>query len=422
MRPKQRKIILILVVVLIIFSFFVYFSWQPDSLIDFVPENSFLYLHIDLNQARRSGCLGNQWLNNPQTQQTLKGLAEDNANLDLIKNVFKKENLSLLDEVGLVVLFPQDYIYQETESLLSKAEIILFLKIKRWSNLSLLIKSLKQFHLQELEDHIWVVSDRAFSNNFQRSNVLLVQESLSKRDPLFSKLNSLVWAKGYFNFVSLTEILKTQQDLNWSKSGLAEVKISSPSEPENLFFSLDLTGQENKPLFSLFENFVFNNRPGPGFVFIIPQVDSIDFLKQRIKIALSVQEPIKKQVILPDQSKFIELIADPDNFNFKTQEFEQIQLHYWPDNYFETEESMGIFIWQDQGHTFVANKFSLFKEITKNFNILLSGIENQGFEKGIFFQINNRQIRDLIIIKTGEEIKGRLGLDFQTIQRPELLD
>lgn len=412
MRLRSRNAILFLGIILIIVALSIYFFWQPDNLIEFVPKNSFLYLHLDLNQARRTGCLGNQWLNDFKIQQILAGLSENDSRLALIKNTFKRENIEFINEIALV-LFPQERIYKNNKGLLSEMEIILLLKLKRWSNPSSLIKSLKGFYVQELTTHIWAVSShQSFLNDFQSSDFFLSQSLLNKKDPLLSRLRSSVWANGYVNFKDLQEEMKKENEINQPGNDLAGISLYSVLNAENLFFSINLPNQDYKENLFSFDDFILDNNPNQGFVFVLPQINSTDFLLQKIKQALAVQMPTKKQVLLPDQTKFTELIVDLDEFNFKTEEFDQTLVHYWPIDFFENQEQTGFIVWQDKGQNFISNKISLFEEIINTPNKFFSGFQIQEIEKGIFFQSNKLPLKNLLIIQIEQEIKGRLTLGF----------
>lgn len=409
MRLRSRNAILFLGIILVIFALSIYFFWQPDNLIEFVPKNSFLYLHLDLNQARRTGCLGNQWLNDLKIQQILAGLSENDSRLALIKNTFKRENIGFIDEIALV-LFPQERVHENNKGLLSKMEIILLLKLKRWSNPSLLIKSLKGFHVQELTTHVWAVSLQPFLNDFQSSDFFLSQSLLKKKDPLFSRIRSSIWASGYVNLKDLQEETKEENGTNQPRNDLAGISLYSILNAENLFFSINLPNQDYKKNLFSFDDFILDNNSNQGFVFVLPQINSTDFLLQKIKQALAVQKPIKKQVLLPDQTKFIELIVDSNKFNFKTEEFNQTLVHYWPMDFFENQEQVGFIVWQGKEQNFIANKISLFEEVINTPNKLFSGLQVQEIEKGIFFQGNKLPLKNLLIIQTEQEIKGRLTL------------
>jgi len=400
---------LFLGIILVIFALSIYFFWQPDNLIEFVPKNSFLYLHLDLNQARRTGCLGNQWLNDLKIQQILAGLPENDPRLALIKNTFKGENIGFIDEIALV-LFPQERTHENNKGLLSKMEIVLLLKLKRWSNPSLLIKSLKGFHVQELTTHVWVVSPQSFLNDFQSSDFFLSQSLLNKKDSLFSGPGFSVWASGYISFKDLQEEIKKENEISQTGNDLAGISLYSILNAENLFFSINLSNQDYKENLFSFDDFISDNNSNQGFVFVLPQINSTDFLLQKIKQALAIQKPIKKQVLLPDQTKFTELIVDSNKFNFKTEEFNQTLVHYWPMDFFENQEQAGFIVWQDKEQNFIANKISLFEEIVNAPNKLFSGFQIQEIEKGIFFQGSELPLKNLLIIQTEQGIKGRLTL------------
>lgn len=398
-------------IILVIFVLSIYFFWQPDNLIEFVPKDSFLYLHLDLNQARRTGYLGNKWLSDLEIQRILAGLSENDSRLALIKNTFKKENTGTIDEIALV-LFPQERIHENNKELLLKMEIIILLKLKRWSNPSLLIKSLKGFHVQELATHVWAISSQSLLNNFQSSDFFLSQRLLDKKDPLLSKLRSLVWASGYVNLKNLQEEMKEENEINQPRNDLVGISLYSVLNAEDLFFSINLPNQDYRENLFSFDDFILDNNSNQGFVFVFSQIKSIDFLLQKIKQALAVQKPIKKQILLPDQTKFTELIVDPNKFNFKTEEFNQTLVHYWPIDFFENQEQVGFIVWQDKEQNFIANRISLFEEIINTPNKLFFGFQIQEFEKGIFFQGNKSPLKSLLIIKTEQEIKGRLTLGF----------
>jgi len=409
MRLRSRNIILFLGIILVIVALSIYFFWQSDTLIKFVPENSFLYLHLDLNQARRTGCLGNQWLNDLKIQQILTSLSENDSRLALIKNTLKRENIGFIDEVALV-LSPRERIYENDKEFLSEMETILFLRLKRWANPSLLIKSLKGFHVKELTTRVWAISPQPFLNNFKSSDFFLPQDFIKKKDPLFSRVGSLVWAKGYINFEDLRGEIKEESEINKRKNNLAEISLYSVSSAENLFFSINLPKQDYKENLFSFDDFILDNNFDQGYVFILPQIKSTDFLLQKIKQALAVQNPTKKQVLLPDQTKFTELIVDLNNFNFKTEELNETIIHYWPMDFFENQQQAGFIVWKDKEQNFVTNKISLFKEIVDTPNKLFSGFQIQEIERGVFFQNNKLPLENLLIIQTEQGTKGRLNL------------
>lgn len=402
MRFISRNTILILGIILIIFILSIYFFYQPDNLIEYVPENSFLYLHLDLNQARRTGYLGNKWLNDLKTQQVLGSFLENDSRLVLIKNVFKTENIKPIDEVALI-LFPEETIYEKSKGPLSTMEVKILLKLKRWVNPSLLIKSLKDFHVQKLTNRVWLVSSQPFSSDFQSSDFFLSQNLFKQKDSLFSKVRPLVWASGYVNFGELQEEIKEEKSF-------AKISFYSVLGSENLFFSIDLPSQDYEESLFSFNNFILDNNSEQGFIFVLPQINSTDFLLQKIKQALAVQNPIKKQVTLPDQTRFTELVVDLNKFNFKTKEFNQTLAYYWPMDFFENQEQTGLIVWQDKGQNFISNKISLFKEAINDSNKFFSGFQIQEIEKGIFFQSKKLPFKDLLIIQKEQEIKGRLTL------------
>jgi len=233
--------------------------------------------------------------------------------------------------------------------------------------------------------------------NFVRKNLF------KQKDSLFSKVRPLVWASGYVNFGELQEEIKEEKSF-------AKISFYSVLGSENLFFSIDLPSQDYEESLFSFNNFILDNNSEQGFIFVLPQINSTDFLLQKIKQALAVQNPIKKQVTLPDQTRFTELVVDLNKFNFKTKEFNQTLAYYWPMDFFENQEQTGLIVWQDKGQNFISNKISLFKEAINDSNKFFSGFQIQEIEKGIFFQSKKLPFKDLLIIQKEQEIKGRLTL------------
>ncbi len=450
MRPVQRTMVLTLIVFLVgVFVLFTYFYWQPDSLISFVPENAFFYLHLDLNRLRWSGYQGNQWVNSQWFSQTLKDFSQSDSDLALIGKGLQKENIPLLDEVGLVGLPRTKSMLQFNnfnpgvdsepqaqdlaEGLLSKGniDIILFLKTKKWADPSLLIKSLEQFFVKELDNHVWAVSYNPFSVERKQSGDFLTKDQSIKEKILSSISDLSIWGQGYINFEQLVNFLKGGKDVNWSKGGFARISIlSSPpdslrdskwadrQELQNLFFKLDLPPTQSMHFDDYLNSKIrlaFQTRDwiggGLNFAFIFPQSRSLDLLENKIKVDLSLQWPIEKQVFLPDGSSFTELIADPDIFNFESKKVEGVQLRHWQDNFSlerEGEEIFEILLWQDEKYTFASNSLSLFERLIKNTG---SCFQDESLEKGIYFKVENLGIKDLVIIETSEGIEGCIELE-----------
>ena len=434
-----------------IFVLFTYFYWQPDSLISFVPEKSFFYLHLDLNRLRRAGYQGNQWVNSQWFSQMLKDFSQSDSDLALIGKGLQKENIPLLDEVALLGLPRTKSILQvnnfnpgvdsepQTQDLagglLSKGDIdiILFLKTKKWADLSLLIKSLEQFFIKELDNHVWAISNNPFSVKRKQSGDFLTKDQSIKEKILSSISDLSIWGQGYINFEQLVDFLKQGKNVDWSKGGFARISIlSSPpdslrdskradwQELQNLFFKLDLPRPQSVARTAILNSesklglqSIDWGRGGLNFAFIFPQSRSLDLLENKIKVDISLQRPIEKQVFLPDGSSFTELIADPDIFNFESKKVKGVQLRHWQDNFSLEkggEEIFEILLWQDGKYTFVSNSLSLFERLIKNTGSCFSFFQDESFEKGIYLKVENFGIKDLVIIETNEGIEGCMDL------------
>ena len=413
---RQVTILSIIILFFAVFIFLTYFFYQPDSLVNFVPENALFYLHLDLNKSRQTGYFGNQWLNDWGLGKILARLSQSDSNWSLLGNSLQKQNISLLDEVGLIGLALEKKDFQNTDKDLPKIDLVLFLKLKRWTSPSLLIKSLKQFSVQKLNKSILIVSRQPFfikdkQLNFLKENQLIGSNFLS------SISNSPVWGKGYVNLKDLIKFFKKEQEAGWLNNRFVKLSLLPPQKgprPQSLFFTASLINQENQPLIFPFENLDFNNDLGLNFIIIVPRTGTIDFLENRIKTALSFQNPKEEEMILPDGTSFVELIVDPNVFNFEKKEIKDTQFRYWQSKLLlnrEDKGAFGVILWQNEKYAFISNNFSLFKNITERTSSCFSHLQNKDFDKGMYFQIENFGIKGLMVIEISEGVKGCIDLN-----------
>jgi len=363
----------------------------------FVHQRSFFYLHLDLNPVRRAGCLGSRWLNRREARNFVKEISKDSP--DLIENIF--ENKDILDEVGLIGVFPnQDYHLPDEH--LSKIDLIFLLKTKRWTDSSVLSGLKKDFHVEKLNKRIWAISSQQdiCAENVATEN----QTSLSREKISFSGIISPPWAGGYVDFDKMIKM--SEKENLFLENSPVEIKIfSSKTDPGDLSFELKSAGQKDETTDFLTQD-ILSKGLKEGFVFISPKDESMDDFEKKIRIGLALKRPFEESVLLPDGTRFTELKVDPDRFKFQKEEIDNAELRHWKNEFSEEQEPFEIFILESQKYFYVSNKPSLFEasgEMTDSF------IQDQVI-RGMYFPLNNKGIKDLTIIETPEGGKGILRL------------
>ena len=368
---KQTITLFLSVLMLGLFIFATYFYWVPDTLISFVPDRVLFYANLNLNKLHYSGYLTRKWFS---------------VNDDRLKNIFKEYSIdpdiiNFLEEIAL-------FIPAEDNLNVSQLELILKSKI----DLEGLEALLPSFCI------VRQISDKVFSVSFHVNNDRLENlTSFSKENRFrfinpFKKEPSLI--QGYIDLELMSTYSPIKRKL--SKSELVRFNILySSAESNKLFFEVENKNDFNYPSLSLQENDFSILGNDFNFVFIFPRQESIDELKNKIKVYLASQKPKERKVILPDNSSFIELIVDTEDFVFQKEGL----IDYWQESLNYEDYNFEIAFFQDQECTFISNNHILLKEI-------ISIEQKEPSNSSLYWEIDNAWLQRLVLQEKNQKIKG----------------
>jgi len=100
---KKLNLVISLFLCLVFFSLVFFFSFSPDHLINFVPEDVDFYLHLNLHRFSYEGVKGLIWLNQFWPEEIFNKLRERDDNLSFLGINLNRNVLSLVNEIGLIV-------------------------------------------------------------------------------------------------------------------------------------------------------------------------------------------------------------------------------------------------------------------------------------------------------------------------------
>ncbi len=384
---KKSTVLVLLFLTLVIFLIFVYFFWQPDSLIKFAPSKKLFYLHFDLNAVRRAGKFGNNWFEREQTEVFLEKLFEANENLSLVENIFK--NKEVLDEIGLIGLWETP----PEKNVNPKINLVFLLKTKKWTEPSLIYSQMRDFRVKKLTDRIWEVSLREY---VLAENIVIEKNGFLRRNFSFSKIMHPSWVRGYF-YPGVMELPDREDSNEMIRINCFSLGVGS----DDLFFELESLINEKRNVLSLND---FGEKSEQMFVLIFPRDGSMNDFENKIKMELALKNPVEENVLLPDGTNFIELKADPGVYEFIKEEVDGFEVKSL--KFLTEQESLEIFLHQDQKYFYISNQRHLFKAIDGAISLLN---QNQ-LIKGVYLFINDKGVRDLTIIENPESIKGVLRI------------
>jgi len=101
-----------------------------------------------------------------------------------------------------------------------------------------------------------------------------------------------------------------------------------------------------------------------NFVSVFPIEESLDNLENKIKIYLASQKPKERKVVLPDNSSFVELIVDSQDFIFKREgTIDYLQGFFSHKDQEFIDQNFEIAFSQNQEHIFFSNNHILLKRL-----------------------------------------------------------
>jgi len=343
---------------LFIIALLSYFYLTIDTLSGFLSDQTIFYLHSDLDKTSYNGYTGFERMTKKYPEIFLKKMTESDANLAMIGLNLTKESAPALKEVGLAAVTDAS----------QKINLILILKSRDLINKFPIVLDVqgKQFFSKELASNVVAISPNKES----------LDNLITKKNNLFSNFSFEFKNEGFLRgwldsekFIALSKTQEQTKSLTnffaakFDKSIQNEIlKFHFISSPNGLVFKINnqIFGSPADFAYLNLVSFVeLNQQVKANFIFKYPNAEPLDILSQRIKMDLALKKPIKKEVKLPDNSSFTEILADPSAFNFGTEKINNTQLRQWRD------ESGEIAFGQNAQYTFVSNSLTWLENIVQ---------------------------------------------------------
>jgi len=399
----NSKAFFFLILIPVCLFFFFYLFWQPDTLVDYLPESTVFYFHFDLNSSGRVGLLTQKWLNQESIKNSFKEISsESQFPLD---QIFKKENIDLLSEAGIIGIPPQsgDLNYQ--------TQIVVFLKIRKWADFSLIKNNFSNLNLIQLNRRIWLVSQSpVFLNKKENKNLSKKFSEVFK----FKKIINPILGKGFFNL----GFLDAQDNFSSSCKRL-DFEFFSNSILDNLFFSFIkvpedfFKNQDPKTI----DQIIINPQIEPSIVLFYKNSNGKEFLENELKEYFALSKPEEIRRYLPDQTYFIESIANSEAFQFQQKRivgqevdyclFEKRDLSNFDDGFNEKPKGKEIIVWKNKNYLFLTRNEKTFINFQKFFLDKSSLFEKYYPQKGGYLFFDKFGIKNILFM---EVEGGNLGI------------
>lgn len=357
----MRKYILIIIFfVLLAFVFITYFYWTPDSIAPLVPEKALFYLHLNLNNLTREGRENADWL-----RECLSG------NDELEIPMLSKEMVPLVDEIGWIGLAEEDVVH-----------LALVLKPKIWEK-DLVLREEERLVKKKLDSNFFVLAtqDKILEEIYPRKDCFWSQPELSTR-------------RGATGFVNLAELSGEKENI---------LKFSARTQKNFLLFEMEPLARISQTNQTRWLDFMPYVREKLVLVVTSSEEINLNTLERRFKINLAYQKPTEREVTLPDGSKFIEFLVDPDQFYFEKKETRGKSFRYLiePDLGFE------IALSKDGTNIFISNSLALLeKTMSAGF---WDEYLSDGISGALYWPIKRFGLEDLTAVEKEGRIKGCLA-------------
>jgi len=368
---KQTVTLFLSVLMLGLFIFATYFYWVPDTLISFVPDKILFYTHLSLNKFHYSGYLTRKWLN---------------FNIDKVESIFKEYSINpdIINSLEEIAFF----IPEKNSSDISQFELVLKSKIDL-NDLQALLPS--SCFVNQISNKVFAVSFQVDSNRLEDLTSFSRENRFRFINP-FNKKPSLI--HGYANLGLMSAYLPIEKR-SFESNFIRFNVLYSSSEKSKVFFEIEDKNNFDYSLFVSEQNDFSVLGNAFDFVFVFPKQEPIDELRNRIKIYLASQRPKERKIILPDNSSFIELIVDIEDFVFKKEGL----IDYWQEFLSDESYNFEVALFQNQERTFFSNNHILLKEI-----ILTE--QKESSNSALYWEINNVWLQRLVLKEENKKIKG----------------
>lgn len=357
-RKKFLILTVLIIFLLLLGASFFYFCWSKDNLIKFVPENTVFYAHFDFNIYHWSGKKANIFFQNKWPDKFFREIGLEKywslfrCNLNpqilagiqelaflIVENKTKNQFQPLLiykfqpafADMSFVLCRKDDFQvrYQFLDSdkrivLLSLAEIDLPIGNFRSSH------SQNKFKFENFLANNFL--NGFVSQKFLEEKILL--KRINEEYLVFSgKLNN---QKIYFQFDGT---FQNSSSLGLIDSNFLEQSFKFfPEKVDFVFWNFDFLSSKSLLLTNIVNsqsltflknrNNLFFNRDGSLIIIFSRENESVEYLEDEIKKSLAYFFPKKEIRILPDKSRIVELIADPNIFDFSAESFGPFEIRF----------------------------------------------------------------------------------------------
>ncbi|HKL16757.1 MAG TPA: hypothetical protein VJ900_00065 [Patescibacteria group bacterium] len=363
---KKIKQILIFFIILITFLFFISLTLlYSNNNEKFIPENTLVYINIP-----------NKGLENLANLKPFKKISLLDSNFKAIENI----NYSDVENLGFIIIKKNENI--------DLALVLNFKQKDKFKNLvdlnkdSILKLDSKVLGIRTNKDIFNNIKKDDFKSNFFQtlwSKVkLLANKSVGD---IYFNFNQFQSRDNYFN--NLSTLKSSVLSLDKKK---AEIGFSFKSE-----FYLNYKGIKDQKF----------TKP---FVFGYKENRSIEKILDNLKKNFALEYPIIKKNILPDNSTFLEKIADPENFIFKETKL-SLDQDFNKDAYVLNNKNVNIIVLK-RGDMFIMSNQN---NALKNYLIKQDYLKQ---EKDLFFYLPdlNNGFDSLFLKQNNNKINGYIKL------------
>lgn len=377
---RQPLVLFLAALMLIFFVLITYFYWVPDNLISLVPNNALFYAHLNLSKFHYSGHLAQRWVKNNQA---------------LVKDFFSNQSmpenfLDFIEEISFFALPAENNADLPSINLLFQSN-----KFKEEDFREFFVGN----EVKEIAPHTFFVSK-------QERDLIKERGSLSQ-DSSFRFINpfqkEVVLVPGYLDLSLISSHLPFQEKQFVKNFELKEFAIIYSLKEKDLFLQMEEKGDFNFLVNDFASEDFWKLKNDFNFVFSFSSNISLEDLKQKISTYLALGRPRERQVVLPDNTSFTEIVISPEEFAFT----EKDSIYYWQNssslekNYDFSQLPLEFAFFQEKNCVYFSNNLSLLKEI-KN-----SQLEDKNNQRFLLVEFKNFWIQRLIFSVQDSKIIGR---------------
>ncbi len=350
---KKLKQIIIIVIIFVTFLFFIGLTFSySNNLNQFIPENTLIYINLSFKNA-----------NIIKELNIIEKISSLNSNFKFLKQI----PISQIKSLSLFVV----------ENNNSDLNLGLTLEFKQKDKLKDLVDLNKDSILKLDSNIIGFKTNKNIFNKFRKNGF---KSNLFNSLKLFSKNNI---GNIYFDFTQF----KGRDNYINKYSHLKSSVLKINKNQKEIYFDFKY---EFSPYFKEITSLDFNN----NFVFGFKEAKDIKNVLTNLKKNFSLEYPSVKEKTLPDGSKFLEKVADPENFKFK-------KINILNNDFYKIEnENINLITGKKGNNLLFSNNENNLEKYIKNFKnnselfFYIPKFKNS--IKGLYLKQNNNLINGVI--------------------------